>query len=43
MVGATPLGRLGQPNDVATVVAFLASADAQWVSGSLIDAAGGFR
>lgn len=39
----TPLGRVGQPNDVAGVVAFLASEQARWVTGSLIDAAGGFR
>lgn len=43
MVANTPLGRLGQPDDVATVVAFLASDDAKWVTGSLLDAAGGWR
>jgi len=43
VIGTTPLGRLGQPNDVATVVAFLASDDSQWVTGSLVDAAGGWR
>jgi 3-oxoacyl-[acyl-carrier protein] reductase len=43
MVASTPLGRVGQPQDVATVVAFLASDDARWVTGSLLQAAGGFR
>ena len=43
MIGATPLGRLGQAADIAKVVAFLASDDAGWVTGSLIDAAGGWR
>lgn len=43
MVSTTPLGRFGQPADIATVVGFLASEDARWVTGSLIDAAGGWR
>jgi 3-oxoacyl-[acyl-carrier protein] reductase len=43
MIQSTPLGRIGQPNDVATVVAFLASDDARWVTGSLLQAAGGMR
>ncbi len=43
MIQGTPLGRLGQPDDVATVVAFLASDDARWVTGALLQAAGGLR
>jgi len=39
----TPLGRIGQVEDVAPIVAFLASDDAQWVSGELILASGGMR
>jgi 3-oxoacyl-[acyl-carrier protein] reductase len=35
------LGRVGQPEDVADVVAFLASNDARWVTGRVIDATGG--
>jgi NAD(P)-dependent dehydrogenase (short-subunit alcohol dehydrogenase family) len=35
------LGRVGQPNDVADIVAFLASDDARWVTGRVIDATGG--
>jgi 3-oxoacyl-[acyl-carrier protein] reductase len=43
MIAGTPLGRVGQPQDVATVVSFLASDDARWVTGSLLQAAGGLR
>ncbi|MFJ5265682.1 SDR family oxidoreductase [Streptomyces sp. NPDC088387] len=35
------LGRIGQPQDVADIVAFLASDDARWVTGRVIDATGG--
>ncbi|MEU7763552.1 SDR family oxidoreductase [Nocardia sp. NPDC049190] len=35
------LGRVGQPDDVADIVAFLASDDARWVTGRVIDATGG--
>ncbi len=38
----TPLGRIGQPQDVATAAAFLASADAGWINGQTIYASGGF-
>lgn len=34
-------GRIGQPDDIAGVVAFLASDDARWVTGRVIDATGG--
>jgi 3-oxoacyl-[acyl-carrier protein] reductase len=37
-----PLGRLGQPADVANVVAFLAGPDGAWVTGQNIRAGGGF-
>ncbi len=43
MLARTPMGRLGQPNDIASVIAFLASDDAAWVTGEIIAAAGGFR
>jgi 3-oxoacyl-[acyl-carrier protein] reductase len=39
----TPLGRIGQPQDVATVATFLASADSGWISGETFMVAGGFR
>ena len=37
----TPLGRLGTPQDIADVVAFLASDDARWITGQVIRANGG--
>ncbi len=41
LVGMTPLGRLGQPADVADAVAFLASDDARWITGQNLQANGG--
>lgn len=43
MIAGTPLGRIGQPDDIGTVVSFLASDEAKWVTGSLLQAAGGLR
>jgi 3-oxoacyl-[acyl-carrier protein] reductase len=42
-VAQTPLGRIGQPADIATIVAFLASDDAGWLTGELLQASGGAR
>lgn len=42
-VSETPLGRLGLPSDIAGVVAFLVSDAAGWITGSVLDAAGGWR
>ena len=42
-VAHTPLGRIGQPNDIATIVSFLASDDAQWLTGEHLFAGGGLR
>jgi 3-oxoacyl-[acyl-carrier protein] reductase len=39
----TPLGRIGQPGDIASIAAFLASDDSTWVNGQTIQAAGGAR
>jgi 3-oxoacyl-[acyl-carrier protein] reductase len=39
----TPLGRIGQPQDIATAAALLASSDSGWINGQAIQAAGGFR
>ena len=41
LVGKTPLGRVGQPADIASAVAFAVSADAGWVTGTTIDVSGG--
>jgi len=38
----TPLGRIGQPGDIATVAAFLASDDSSWLSGQTVYASGGY-
>lgn len=35
------LGRIGEPDDIADLIAFLASPEARWVTGSVIDATGG--
>jgi 3-oxoacyl-[acyl-carrier protein] reductase len=42
-VAQTPLGRLGQPEDIASVATFLASDDAKWVTGELVFTGGGLR
>ncbi len=42
-VAQTPLGRVGKPQDIAGVVAFLASDDAKWITGQLITASGGLQ
>ena len=39
----TPLGRIGQPEDVAPAVVFFASPDAAWISGETLFIAGGLR
>ncbi len=38
----SPMGRLGQPEDAARLIAFLASEDAGWVTGQIIRSTGGF-
>jgi len=38
-----PLGRIGQPEDVAKVAVFLASDDSAWLTGERISASGGHR
>lgn len=40
---ATAFGRLGTPEDIAGVVAFLASPDAGWITGQVIAASGGMH
>ncbi|SPL89556.1 Enoyl-[acyl-carrier-protein] reductase [NADPH] [[Actinomadura] parvosata subsp. kistnae] len=41
ITASTALGRLGEADDVADVVAFLASDAARWITGQIIDASGG--
>jgi 3-oxoacyl-[acyl-carrier protein] reductase len=42
-VKSTPLGRTGQPNDIAPIAVFLASDDSRWLTGETIIASGGVR
>lgn len=39
----TPLGRIGQPEDIAAVAVFLASDDSRWLTGEKLAASGGLR
>lgn len=41
MAALAPLRRLGQPGDIAALVAFLASAEAGWINGQIVRANGG--
>jgi 3-oxoacyl-[acyl-carrier protein] reductase len=41
LVATTPLGRTGQPEDIAKVAVFLASDDAAWITGEKISVSGG--
>ena len=42
-VSQTPLGRIGQVDDIATVATFLATEDAKWITGELVRVGGGLR
>ncbi|QNI30120.1 glucose 1-dehydrogenase [Alloacidobacterium dinghuense] len=41
LVSQTPLGRIGQPGDIAAVAVFLASDDSNWVTGEVLPVGGG--
>ncbi len=43
MEAQTPLGRIGQPNDIAPAAVFLASSDSAWITGETLRIAGGLR
>ncbi|HEX3353331.1 MAG TPA: glucose 1-dehydrogenase [Terriglobales bacterium] len=43
MVAATPLGRFGQPQDIAPIAVFLASENSGWLTGETLLASGGYR
>jgi 3-oxoacyl-[acyl-carrier protein] reductase len=43
VVNTTPLGRSGQPDDIAPIAVFLASDDSRWLTGETIIASGGIR
>jgi len=42
-VRTAPLGRIGQPDDIADVAVFLASEDSRWLTGEILLAGGGVR
>ena len=42
-VAQTPLGRMGEPDDIADAVTFFASEDARWITGEQIRVSGGMR
>ena len=42
-IAQTPLGRIGQPGDIASIAVFLASGDSAWLTGEQLVASGGFR
>ncbi|OXR40895.1 3-oxoacyl-[acyl-carrier-protein] reductase FabG [Nocardia cerradoensis] len=41
VAAATPLGRIGEPGDIADIVAFLVSGNARWITGQSVRAGGG--
>ncbi|RWL19435.1 MAG: glucose 1-dehydrogenase [Mesorhizobium sp.] len=43
VIAMTPLGRFGQPDDIAPIAVFLASDEASWLTGERITASGGWR
>src|SRR5882724_2550808 len=43
MIAMTPLGRIGQPSDIAPIAVFLASDESGWLTGEIILASGGWR
>lgn len=43
LIAQTPLGRIGQPEDIGRVVTFLASDDSAWITGERITTAGGMK
>jgi 3-oxoacyl-[acyl-carrier protein] reductase len=42
-ISQTPLGRIGQPDDIASAAVFLASPDSGWITGETIHLTGGLR
>jgi len=43
VVAQTPLGRIGQPGEIASIATFLASDEARWITGETLLASGGMR
>ena len=43
VVAETPLGRMGEPEDIAGVVASLLAPETRWITGQRIEVTGGYR
>lgn len=43
VVADTPLGRVGEPDDIAGVIASLLSPETRWITGQRIEVTGGYR
>jgi 3-oxoacyl-[acyl-carrier protein] reductase len=43
LIAQVPLGRAAQPDEIASIVVFLASDEARWLTGELVNASGGLR
>jgi 3-oxoacyl-[acyl-carrier protein] reductase len=43
LIAATPLGRFGQPEDIAPLAVFFASDESAWITGEVVHACGGLR
>lgn len=43
IIAQTPLGRIGQPQDIANIAVFLASDDSAWMTGERLQGSGGLR
>ncbi|GLK66760.1 SDR family NAD(P)-dependent oxidoreductase [Hansschlegelia plantiphila] len=43
IISATPLGRLGRPDDIGKIAVFLASDESSWLTGEIVSASGGWR
>jgi 3-oxoacyl-[acyl-carrier protein] reductase len=43
LIAQAPLGRTGQPDDIAAIAVFLASEDSRWLTGEQLLASGGIR
>ena len=43
LLAQSPMGRVGRPTDTAKLIGFLASEEAEWITGQVIHSEGGFK